>query len=868
MRKISPPKVASRILQSLSMYEELFDITLDLKEVFYDMAEEKGSFIAYLWFWMHTLKSLWFYLIFLFQSEAVMFKNYLKIAVRNLMRKKVHSFINISGLAVGLASCLLILLYIRFELSYDTYHKDAERIFRIAFKSITKYGIHELPSVPLPLLPVIEDNCPLIEYGARLSRSNSSIVIYEDKTFYEERCWFAGKAVFDILSVRIIVGDPSSALERADAVLLSENMSEKYFGGDDPIGKNMSIDGKYFTVSGVLENPRENSHMKFDFVASLASQKNDPAMTNWASQSCKTYIKLKESVDPAEVEFQINRIANDHINIDETEDRPEVSYYLQPVSDIHLYSNLFDEAEAPGNPTHLYIFSVVCFLILITAWINYVNLSMVRSAERVKEVGMRKVAGATRRQLLFQFLNDSLLISLIAVIIAVIIVNVALPYFNDLIGLDLLASGLLDPVILLLLFCFVVFTGLFAGSFPAIFLSGFDIVSILKGKITTRFHVSFLHKLLVVGQFSISIILIICTVMVYKQLSFMKEKSLGFEKEQILIIPTIPGESLYYITDKLNIIRNEFQKHPAVTGVAFSSNIPGGVRSGIYMGDSWERENSRVNHEVLYVDFDFIPLYNIKMAAGRFFQREYPADTVNGMVINETASKALGFNSADKAVGQEIKGIGRSRTVLGVAKDFHFEGLQSEVRPLAMKFYKDYLGVINLKIQIGNISETLSDIKNQWYTLFPGIPFSYFFLDTQFDRQYNSEEKLGRIFGVFTFLGLFIACMGLFGFASLITERRTKEVGIRKVLGSTAAGVVALLSKEFCLWVLVSNIIAYPIAYFVVFYWLQNFAYTININIGLFVMTSLITLLIAMLTVGFKTIKFAYKNPVDSLRYE
>ncbi|MCP4728086.1 MAG: FtsX-like permease family protein [bacterium] len=863
-----PPWLAKWLFSRMSRYQEMYSITCEVDEVFHSILSQKGYLRAALWYWYQAAVSYFRYTSLSFYRSTAMFRNYLKTAFRNIIKHKGYSLINIFGLAAGIGCCILILLYVQFEMSYDDYHEDAGRIFRIAGESNSKYGTNKLPSVPAALMPVIVENCPQIEFAARLNRRNRSLIRYEDKLFYEERCWFTEEAFFDIFSVRFLAGDRSTALETPNSVVISYSMAKKYFGSDDPVGKTITVDGRDFNITGVVEDTPQNSHLKYHFLASLKSRENEDFITNWQSSSCYTYVKLLENSDSHAFEAQINNIIPNYISSDQVDNDFTRTFFLQPLTDIYLFSNLFSEIKPAGNPVYLYIFSIIGIFILITAWINFVNLSIARSAERAREVGMRKVVGANRMQLIRQFLGDSLLISLFAITASLIIVGAALRYFNDLTALNLSVYELFDPIIVLSLLILIIVTGFCAGSFPALFLSGFDPVKVLKGNLTTRFRKTILHTTLIVSQFSISIILIICTLVVYSQLSFMKDKYLGFEKEQVLIIPTIYSEGRSITNGKFNLIRDEFLKYPSISGVAFSSNIPGRVDTGVFLGGAWEIDGSRVRYEVLFVDYDFNKVYDIKMAAGRTFLREFSADTANGVLINETASKAMGFSSPDEAVGKEMVGSRSGRIILGVTEDFHLDGLQTEITPLVMRPHNNYMGVINLKINTENLSEAISTIERGWKELYPGKPFNFFFLDASFDRQYKSEEKLGKIIGIFTFLGLFIACIGLFGFASFIAERRTKEVAIRKVLGSKVTDIVLLQSKEFIRWVLAANLIAWPAAYFSTEKWLQNFAYKIDIGIEIFIIAGSCSLLIALSMVSYQIIKASIKNPVDSLMQE
>ena len=806
-----------------------------------------------------------------------MFASYLKIAFRNIKKHKGYSFINIAGLAIGLACCILILLYIQFETSWDNYHKDSDRIFRIAVDvKNNHFGNSSNARTNLTLIPTVKENYPQIENAGRIRIENNSLIKHENNIFYENNLMYVDQEFFNIISIPFVSGNSSTALEIPQSVVIPEHIAEKYFGTGNPVGKIINItrshshynfEGKDFTITGVISDPPLNTHLKYSFIASMDSWEGYQSENNWKQPYiCYSYIKLVPNINSSDFEKEISKIGHKYRGDLLKEWGSIETHFLQPISGIHLHSHLNGETEAPGDPQYLTIFSVICFLILIIAACNFINLSTARSFQRAKEVGIRKTAGANRLQLMRQFLGDSLLIFLFSVLCSFLIVVITLPLFEYLTGLAFSIFLLFKPFIILTMIGFVVIVGFAAGSYPAFLLSSFNPVLALEGNINSRFKKSYLRRSIVVVQFSISIVLVICTIVIYNQLNFMKNSSLGFEKEQMLIIPVkdrTAGKS------RIEIASNELLAHASITGASASAAVPGNANTIITTVSHGNGEPISSPMKLLCFDHDFISVYKIEMAAGRSFSREIITDTSQAILINETAVKAAGFLSPEEAVNKIIK-IGGEKKIIGVTKDFHLRGFQNKISPIIMSII-DRLApykYISLSVNTQNLKETLAFVKNKWNALYPGNPFEYYFLDADFDLLYHSEDKLGRIFRTFTSIGILIACLGLFGLASFIAGQRTKEIGIRKTLGSSSSGIVYLLSKEFLILVCSANLIAWPVAYFAMNKWLENFAYRIDVGITIFILSGAAALVIALLTVSYQTVKAARANPVDSLRYE
>ncbi len=791
--------------------------------------------------------------------------NYFKTSLRKIRRHKVYSFSNILGLAIGMACCLLIFLYVSQELSYDRYHSDADRIYRVAQK-ITRGSVErDFARVAAPLIPAVRENFPEVEHAVRFQTFEwmQNLIKHDEKKFYEERVMIAENEIFNVLSIPFLKGNPETALTRPHTVVISEYMAEKYFGDEDPLGKTLEMHGKNYEVTGIVADPPENTHIPYGFIVSILGWERVWNFDNWGWTGFYAYVKLKSRVDPRAFEDKIRHIADKYILEEMEESGVIVSFYLQPIQSIHLHSNLATEIEAPGNPVYLYIFSVIGFLILFVSCVNFINLSTARSATRAKEVGIRKVIGAHRLQLASQFLGETLLMCGVALCAALVFVTQVLPFFNNLSGKHFGLEMLLKPVNMAVYLGLAVIVGFASGIYPAFLLSLFKPARTLKGSFDPETKNVSLRKILVVSQFSITIFLIIATFIVFRQISFMKNQYLGFDKEQKLIIPAA-------FHNNHESIKAEFLRHPSISGATAIWNAPGRQTNLLESRLMEEADEKAQSMDFLYVDPDFIPEYKIEMAAGRTFQKEVTTDTYDSFVINETASQAFGFESSEEALGKQIYegGSGNVAPIIGVTRDFHFKGLQTRVEPLIMQLRPDMFRYLSLTVKTDNLRDTLAFIEKRWSELQLGEVFSYVFLDEDFNRLYGSEEKLGHMFGAFTLIAIFISGLGLAGLVSFSAEQRTKEIGIRKVLGASVPNILVLLSKEFMILVLLSNLIAWPIAYFSLQKWLQNFAYQTHLGLEIFLFSGMLILGISLITVSYQSIKTAMANPADSLHYE
>ncbi|MFC2161755.1 ABC transporter permease [Acidobacteriota bacterium] len=807
-----------------------------------------------------------------------MLKNYFKIALRNFLKHKGFSFINVFGLAVGIACCLLILLFVVDELSYDKYHEKADRIYRAGLHGFISGNEFHGVVTASPMAQTLVDEYPEVEAATRARNFGFPVFRYEEKVFSEERVFWVDPGFFDVFTVPFIQGDPSTALDEPLTIVLTRSMALKYFGNEDPMGKTIDADQRRdYQVTGVIEDVPKNSHLHYDFLASLSTYP-DSRSPVWVSNNYYTYFVLREGASAEAFEDKMEDLVKKYvgpqiqaatgISLEQFYGSGgEYSYFIQPMTDIHLRSHLEFEVEPNGDISYVYIFSIIALGILLVACINFVNLATARSSTRAREVGVRKTLGSNRRQLIRQFLAETILTSLLAVLAALLLVQLLLPVFNNLTGKQV-GIPYLDYVFTIpLLLGLVIFVGFLAGLYPAFFLASFDPVAVLKTETPASLKKSNMRNVLVVFQFTVSIVLIVGTLVVQKQLNYIQNKNLGFNKEQIVIIKKTDD-----LSDKLKTFKQDLLNNPNVYGVTNTGTLFGGN-----FGNSAFRlaEETGENTHLLWTFFsdpDFVKTYEIDMAAGRYFEEGREADN-QAVVINETAARDLGL---EDPVGTQIVALGNTRdqeqsfSIIGVVKDFHFESLHTPIRPMILIMYgpQNRGRFISVRTGSENIRETMVFIENTWKKFALNQAFEREFMDDYFGRVYENEQRTGRIFLYFAFLTIFIASLGLFGLASFVTTQRTKEIGIRKVLGASESQIVTLLSTQFAKWVLLGNFLAWPIAYILMRNWLQQFAYRGGISILSFLGASAIVLIIALFTVSSQTLKAASANPANSLKYE
>jgi putative ABC transport system permease protein len=793
-----------------------------------------------------------------------MLKNYLKIALRNLRKQSVYSFINVTGLAVGMACFILIFIYVKDELGYDRYHEKAGQIYRLVGDLDRNDHRPQSAATGPPMAPAMRDEFPQILNAARIApasrRRDQVLVSHQQRRFYEKRLGYADASVFDIFTFPLVKGDPKTALAEPYTMVISEALAAKYFGNEEPLGKTLTVENEAeYKITGVLKDMPQNSHFRFDFIASFESLKEDYGgmYDCWWCRMAYTYLLLPRDVLPEAIEKQFPAFLKKHIG-----PRAEsMQLRLQPLVDIHLRSSLSDEIEPGGNLAYLYILATVGVFILLLACTNYTNLATARSAQRAKEVGVRKVVGANRKQLVWQFLGEAIMLAALALPLAVVLVEWSLPTFNELTGKTLHFTYLNNWRVLLGLIVVALLAGLISGGYPAFFLSQIQPAKVLKGQGDAGARVSVLRSTLVVVQFTFSISLVIATIVVFDQLDYLHSKRLGFDKEQVVVIPLRDFES----SRSYESLKSALLQNPAIVSVSAASQIPPERLLDLEVWPGDEKETGKRRMKTVVVDYGFFETLGISIVEGRTFSKSFGTDAA-GFVLNESAMEAFGWKSA---VGRRFGAAwsNKSGAVIGVVKDFHFESLHQKIEPMVF-FMEDWYQYIVVRLRSADYAATLAFMREQWQKIAPHRPFEYSFLDEEFDKLYKSEERIGKLFGYFTGLAIFIAGLGLFGLAAFAAERRTKEIGIRKVLGASVAGIAALLSKEFVRFVAVANLIAWPAAYYAMSRWLQNFAYRVNIGWWVFALAGGLALLIALLTVSTQAIKAALANPVEALRYE
>jgi putative ABC transport system permease protein len=783
--------------------------------------------------------------------------NYVKVAARKMRKHKGYTFINILGLSIGLACTILICLYVKDELSYDRHHRNARDIYRLAFREERGYKSVDYPITSGGIAPALLKEVPDVRNAVRFMRIFDELVSCQEKQFYEKRIFFADESVFEAFTFPLIQGDPKTALAEPFTAVITEDMAKKYFGDADAMGRVLRLDGgRDFHVTGILKNVPPNSHFRFDLLASMKTRSESLA-EEWRPSSCYTYLLLKDGASPAQFEKTFSDFFNAHRGKNDKR-----NFYLQPLTQIHLRSHLEREIEPNGDIAYVYILCSVAFFVLLIAGMNFMNLSTARSASRAREVGMRKVAGADRKHLILQFLGESVLLTLAAFAIALIAIELFLPVFNHLAGREIKTGYFSNPILLLGLLIFGVIVGVLAGSYPAFVISSFQPVKVLKGTLKAGAKGAGFRKVLVVVQFSLSIFMIAGTIVIGRQLDFIQNKNLGFDKEQAVVVPIDDSE----IRKKYSSLKGELLQSPRIASVSAGTSIPGlGINHDAFIPEG-SAEAEDIGH--ILIDYDFIRALGIRVKDGRDFSKEAGDKPLQAFLLNEEAAQMLGWGSP---VGKSLRlGDMKKGTVIGVVNNFHFLSKHQKIDPLVMSLLPspEYMYFIVIKIRPGSIPETIAFLKDKWKEFCPARPLNYYFLDENYEALYRNEEKLSALFRDFTGLAIFIACLGLFGLASFTAVQRTKEIGIRKVLGASAANLVRLLSLEFTRWVIVANIIAWPTAYYFFRRWLQSFAYRIGLGLETFVLAAVLAWAIALLTVGFQAVKAALGNPVDLLRYE
>ncbi len=811
-----------------------------------------------------------------------MIKNYFKMAWRNLVKHKFISFINLFGLTVGLTCCLLITVYILHETSYDKYNTNASRIYRVTRSFNNKDGAVtlRLGTVAPPFGPLLQNYFPDIQKMTRLLENGKTPVRYEEKIFNEDKLFFADENLVDIFNVAVTKGNPHRALLDPYTGMVTEEIAKKYFGDQDPMNKMIRINNQFnLKITGVYKAFPSTAHIHPEIMVSFNTLKDTAIYgqksleTNFGNNSFFTYLLLPENYPYQNIIAKFPAFLDDRVHFPgaPANFKPSLrtTLGLQKLTDIHLRSHLDTEAEENGDIMRVYIFGVIALIILLIACINYMNLSTARSTLRAKEIGIRKVAGATRQELIAQFLSESVLISCMSMLLAFGCVALVIPWLNTLSGLTLSLSILLkwQIIVVILLVPFIV--GLVSGVYPALFMSAFQPVKTLKGLFRAGGRSISFRQALVVVQFTISIVLIITTAIVFQQLGYMQKASLGYNKDHIVVLPYNIATTTQYES-----LRNDLLANANIRNVGRSSRIPTGrlldsQNAALIEADSLQPINTEL--KFLAGDYDFIPTYDIQMAAGRNYSRDFGTDT-SSYVVNEATVQTLGWGTPEKAIGKELSYGGMRGKVVGVMQNFHFESMHQKIVPMVLVLPRlqqaGFFHSISIKFSGANTTEALQAIEKAWKKNVPETPYEFDFLDNRFQKQYESEQRQGSLFTIFACIAIFIACLGLLGLSSFAITQRIKEIGIRKVLGAGAGSIVMLLSKDFLKLVVIAAVIAFPVAWYAMHQWLADFAYRISISWWIFIAAGIIAATVALLTVSIQAIKAAMANPVKSLRTE
>jgi putative ABC transport system permease protein len=799
--------------------------------------------------------------------------NYLKVAFRNIRKQRGYSLINVVGLAIGIACSVLVFLYVAFELGYDRYHEKADRIHRLAVTaSIGDTKINQTYSSAQVFRKLFLE-FPEIETGVKIMGLRTRQVQLGETSFYESRLFGADSTFFDVFDLPVVHGDADRALAEPNMIVLTESTAKKYFGRTDVVGEMLTVHFSEpipLVVSAVTENVPENSHFRFDFLISSISFPNSVNSTGWTDNRFLSYVVLEEGLSDVQVAALNEKLKH----LDKKYNDRDGSYedwralgnfwefFLQPITSIHLDSDLDGEFEANGSRAYVYMFLAIGIIILLIACVNFMNLSTARASLRAREVGIRKVVGSDRKRLVTQFLGESIVLSLLSLGLSLLLIELLLPHFGNLVGRPLeihyLSNLFTIPALLLL----GVTVGIISGSYPSFVLSSFQPVMILKSHASSQRGSVWLRNALIVFQFSIAVFLIICTLTINQQLSFMQSKELGFDKEQVLVVANAET-----ITDNLKAFKETLRGHGDIVSVAGSCALPGMHYTNIGFREVGSDRGITLNMSVC--DFDFLETMKLKMGEGRFFSREFASDS-SGIVLNRAACVVLGW---DEPLGKRIRDCwGNVYTALGVVEDVHYESLHHSVRPMALLasggLYQRNVRYVAARIGTENVAATVDFVEKTWSEFAPGVPFQYSFLDDDYDKLYFAEQRVRQFTTVLCSLAVFISCIGLFGLASFVADQKCREIGIRRVLGATVSGVVGNLNSSFVRWVLLSNIIAWPTAWYVMSRWLDNFAYRVSPDIWVFGASGVIAVIIALLTVSYQSIKAAIANPVEALRNE
>jgi putative ABC transport system permease protein len=793
-----------------------------------------------------------------------MIKNLIKIALRHFLKDKAYSVLNVLGLTTGITFSLLLVFYVLDELSYDSHHAKNERIFRVGAFVQEKDTFSQFSVTQNLLAPTLKNEFPEVEEASRLLNAGERMFENAGRKYYENKFYFADSTFFKIFTHRFLEGDPATALTRPFSIILTKSLAIKYFGRDQPaLGKTLlSGSGKVFNITGVVEDVPKNSHITFNGLVSFSTiPKNEDE--GWGSFGAYTYVLLNKNSSGEQFEHRLKPLYDKYMAPIFAQFQIKIRYVVQNITDIHLRSKMDEEPEELGSMSYIYIFSTAAMFMLLIACINYMNLTTARSARRAKEIGIRKVAGSSQKLLVAQFLTESIITTIISTILSLGLLYFLIPSFNSLSGKHLTFLTVFQPESLIVLFAVLILVGFLGGSYPAFYLSKFNPVAVLKGSLSKSSSNAVLRRVLMITQFSISIVMIICTSVVYSQLNYLRDKDLGFNKDHLLIL-NIRGQENQ---SRIRSFMEEIKSHPAVRSVSSANNTPGGENLGFNLY-SVQGENGVVDKGInnYAIDKNYLATLGIKIIKGRNFVGG--SDTAKSAIVNESFARSFGWK---EPLGKRIKFPGDTSgayvEVVGIVQDFHQKSLYNPIAPLIL-FYSETLNTLQIKIAPEEAQKTLAGLENTWKKIFQGLPFEYSFLDQKYNSQYTADEKRGKIFTIFSILTILITCLGLLGLIAFTTQQRQKEISIRKVVGAGQLRIMSLLASNFVALVLISCFIAFPIAWFFMNKWLKIFTYHEEIHVSVFVMSAIIVILITMITIGYHTLRAAWSNPVKSLRTE
>lgn len=868
-RNPEPPKIAEWILSKIHSDNGDYTHLGDFREVYNQIIQDLGALAAGAWYWLQVLRSIPSFLKNKIYWSFAMFRNYLIISFRNIVRNKWFSVIKVFGLAVGMAAFLLILFYVQFELSFDRFHEKGDRIYLFTTREpwLRKDVIEYTDGSPEPLAAALIEDIPEVVNATRIMKpfADKPVLQYGDHKFFEKGI-YADHNFLNIFTYPLLNGDPEMALVEPNTVVISKDVAHKLFGKEDPLGNTIVYREGSSTynlkITGVSKPVPANTHRRFDYLISVETLVQDKKKSwmigAWNIGNFTTFVELAEKADVTEVEEKILAHTAKRTGAS-PEEIKDIEVALHPLKDIHLRSKIRGKDSSRMEIRYVYLFISIAIIILLIACINYMNLTTARSATRAREIGIRKVAGANRKQLFKQFIGESCFITLISMGIAVLIIHAVFPWFRSLIGVALPVNGLENPSFFISILASWLLISLIAGSYPAFVLSATNPVQVFRDFVFSGKKGSAFRNALVVMQFTASIILIVGTIVIFGQMNHVKNRRLGYDREHVIVISAYEQET----GRKAQAIKNELLQYPEVIGVTVSGALPLDVRSR-FINKKFEGEDGQtVKMDICfdYVDTDFLDVFKIEMAQGRNFAKEFSEDR-SAVLVNETAVKQLGWTNP---IGKKLPGK-EEYHVIGVVKDFYFASLHQKIEP--MMFLLREGARIAVRVRPGNVQDTVALLKRVFESNTQTQPFDFFFLDDRFNDLYKKDQRTGEIFGYFSLLAIFIASLGLLGLASFTVERRTKEIGIRRVLGASAYRIVTLLGKEYMRLVIIANIIAWPVAYYVMNRWLQDFAYRVNLKFWMFVLAATAALFIAFITVGYQTFKAALANPADTLRYE